>query len=355
MGDYDSGGHDSGNANIGGQGAAGNEAERLTALLEQPEAPDSDNERKIGEGGRAIAAGSLMPSSDKDEAAGPAERSATGDENGREGDPAEGPAIAAPRSWPADMREAFAKLPGDLQQVIATRENERDSAFNRQVREAVERRQAAEAELAHASTERRHYLANLNAMVEGLARQTAGEFADIRNASDLERMAAQDPQRYLRWQARRDALQSALAEQDTIQRRDRAEQMQRLRGYAGQQRALILEKIPELADPKTQKAVQAEMNDYLRSQGFSDQETAAWIDHRYALVIRDAMRYRKSQQAAKAAADKKVVNLPRVQRPGAGSDGRGERSAQDRAAMTRIARYGSTDQQAEALARLLEG
>lgn len=324
----------------------GDEAERLTALLEQPEAQADHPNRKTGEEGSANAIRS-------DEETGPADRPVTGEEE-RDSDPAEGPAIAAPRSWPADMREAFAKLPGDLQQVIATRENERDTAFNRQVREAVERRQAAEAELAAASTERRQYLVNLNAMIEGLARQTAGEFADIRNAGDLERMAAADPQRYLRWQARRDALQSALAEQDAIQRRSRAEQMQRLQGYASQQRALILEKIPELADPKTRSALQAEMNDYLRSVGFSDQETGAWLDHRYALVIRDALRYRKGQQAAKAATEKKVVNLPRLQRPGAGSSGTA-RSAQDKAAMTRIARFGTTDQQAEALARLLEG
>ncbi len=334
-------------------GAAGSEAERLTALLEQPEAPapeapNGDPNRNIREEGRANAVRS-------EKETGPAERPVTGEEEARDSDPAEGPAIAAPRSWPADMRGAFAKLPGDLQQVIATRENERDTAFNRQVREAVERRQAAEAELAAASTERRQYLVNLNAMIEGLARQTAGEFADIRSTSDLERMAATDPQRYLRWQARRDALQSALAEQDAIQRRSRAEQMQRLQGYASQQRALILEKIPELADPKTRSSLQAEMNDYLRSVGFSDQETGAWLDHRYALVIRDALRYRKGQQAARAAAEKKVVNLPRVQRPGGGSSGTTARSAQDRAAMTRIARYGTTDQQAEALARLLEG
>ncbi len=337
----------------GNEQAPASEAERLTALLEQPETPAGDKEQRDRDGGMASAAASATTASESD-AAGPAARPATGEEQGNASDPAEGPAIAAPRSWPADMREAFAKLPGDLQKVIASRENERDAAFSRQVREAVERRQAAEAELAQASAERRHYLANLSAMIDGIARQAAGEFADVRNAGDLERMAAQDPQRYLRWQARREALQSALAEQDALQRREQAEQSLRFHHYAGQQRALILEKIPELADPKTRAAMQADMNAYLRSVGFSDQETEAWIDHRYALVIRDAMRFRKQQEAAKAAAEKKVVNLPRVQRPGAGADGR-ERSAQDRAAMTRIARYGTTDQQAEALARLLEG
>jgi len=45
------------------------------------------------------------------------------------------------------MRAHFAKLPPDLQKVIADRENERDATFNRQVNEAAEKRRAAEAEL----------------------------------------------------------------------------------------------------------------------------------------------------------------------------------------------------------------
>jgi hypothetical protein len=68
MGDLDS-------AELAGanRGTASSEAERLTALLEQPETPDSDYERKTREGGRASAAGSPTPTSSTDEAAGPAE------------------------------------------------------------------------------------------------------------------------------------------------------------------------------------------------------------------------------------------------------------------------------------------
>src|SRR5689334_15028704 len=92
-----------------GPRAAGSEAERLTALLEQPEAPapeapNGDPNRRTGEDGRANAA----PSDDE---TGPADRPVTGEEEARDSDPAEGPVIAAPRSWPADMREAFANLP----------------------------------------------------------------------------------------------------------------------------------------------------------------------------------------------------------------------------------------------------
>ena len=146
------------------------EAERLAALLERPEATADEDDPRYRSAGTANARALQSPPPEAGEETGPAERPVTGDEELGEGDPAERPAIAAPRSWPADMRDAFAKLPGDLQAVIANRENERDAAFNRQVREAAERKQAAEAELAAASTERRQYLANLSSLIDGIAR-----------------------------------------------------------------------------------------------------------------------------------------------------------------------------------------
>ena len=46
--------------------------------------------------------------------------------------------------------------------------------------------------------------------------------------------------------------------------------------------------------------------------------------------------------------------MPKVQKPGGGSDAKAEKGRHDKAAMTRIARYGTTDEQAAALTRLLE-
>ena len=120
------------------------------------------------------------------------------------------------------------------------------------------------------------------------------------------------------------------------------------------QRRLLLEKIPEFADPAKAKALQAESSDYLRSIGFSDLEIGSVMDHRLALVVRDAVAYRKGQRAARTAAEKKVVGVPKVQKPGAGSDAKAETSAREKAAMTRIARHGTTDEQSAALTRLLE-
>jgi hypothetical protein len=46
--------------------------------------------------------------------------------------------IEPPRSWPADDKAAFARLPADVAAVIARRERERDSWFRRQQNAAVE-------------------------------------------------------------------------------------------------------------------------------------------------------------------------------------------------------------------------
>lgn len=262
--------------------------------------------------------------------------------------------IAAPKSWPAEMRAQFAKLPPDLQRVIADRETERDAAFNRQVNEAADKRRAAEVELQAASTERRHYLAGLSAVIGELAHQTASDFADVRTTADLEKLASEDPARYLRWQARREAILSAQAEAEALAERERSEQEHHFRGYLDEQRRLLLEKMPELGDPKKVRAIMTEGTAYLKEIGFTDPEIANVVDHRMSLVIRDALAYRRSRAAARTAAEKKVAGVPKVQKPGAGSDAKAERSERDKAAMTRIARHGTTDEIAAAMTRLLE-
>jgi hypothetical protein len=304
------------------------------------------------DGAQAAAPPEEAPESEEDEGDGPGEDQVTEEADESEGDPEA--VIAAPKSWPAEMRAQFAQLPPDLQRVIADRETERDATFNRQVNEAAEKRRAAEAELQAASTERRQYLAGLSAVIGELANQTASDFADIRTTADLEKLAQDDPARYLRWQARREAILAAQAEADALAERERREQEHHFRGYLDEQRNLLLEKMPELGDPKKAKAIMTEGTAYLKEIGFSDQEIVNVVDHRMTLVIRDALAHRRNRAAARTAAEKKVVGVPRVQKPGAGPDTKAERSQRDKAAMTRIARHGTTDEQAAALTRLLE-
>ena len=120
----------------------------LEALLEQPAfaeakagkpegqaAGGSDSQKDKG-GAMAEEPPDQGAESEEDEGDGPGEDQVTEEEDESEGDPEA--VIAAPKSWPAEMREQFAQLPPDLQQVIADRETERDAAFNRQVNEAAQ-------------------------------------------------------------------------------------------------------------------------------------------------------------------------------------------------------------------------
>src|SRR5215472_8958044 len=251
------------------------------------------------------------------------------------------------------MKAKFAELPRDYQEFILERETQRDTEFNRQVQEAAEKRNAANAELQAATQERRQYLTVISRVIGQLAQQTATEFADITSVADLEKLANDDPVRYLRWQARRDSLLAAQGEQEAALQREQAEQGQRYQSYLGEQRAKLLEKMPELKDPAKAKAISAESTKYLKAIGFDDQEISNVVDHRLMLVVRDALAYHAGRSAGQTAAEKKVVGIPRVTRPGAASE-RGERNAQDKAAMTSIARHGTTDQIAAAMTRLLE-
>src|SRR5260221_3305985 len=146
----------------------------LEALLKQPEGEAGKAaQTNANEGGAAAEATSEESPEPEDvgEGDGPDEDQVTEEEeDGGEGDPEA--VIAPPKSWPSEMHAHFAKLPPDLQKVIADRENERDATFNRQVNEAAEKRRAAEAELQAASTERRQYLASLSAVIGELAKQT---------------------------------------------------------------------------------------------------------------------------------------------------------------------------------------
>jgi len=60
-----------------------------------------------------------------------------------EGEPAPD-ALAAPKTWPAEQREAFEQLPDEQRDFMLQRENERDAAFTRKTTELAEQRKQVE-------------------------------------------------------------------------------------------------------------------------------------------------------------------------------------------------------------------
>lgn len=235
------------------------------------------------------------------------EESVEQEEEGQ-GDP-EAPVIAPPDSWPAEARDKFAKLPSDLQAVIAERDAEQKSAFNRQINEAAAIKKAAETErqrLAQVLETYTHHAAMDPILAEGAQ-------------TDWAKLAEEDPTAYVQkraaYEQRVGLYQQAQAEQQRL-----AEENSR--AMLAREQAALAEKFPDWKDESKRKVMTQDMVSALTGRyGFSKEDLKGLVDHRTFLVALDAVRYHKLMAERKSVAEKKVVPIPKVQKPGAGGEG----------------------------------
>ena len=90
--------------------------------------------------------------------------------------------------------------------------------------------------------------------------------------------------------------------------------------YLDVQKQLASAKIPEYSDPNKADQFKTNMRSTLRGYGFNDGEIGNLADHRFLMVVRDAMSY-KSFKDKKPIAQKKVANAPKVVRSGVAKSG----------------------------------
>jgi hypothetical protein len=251
-----------------------------------------------------------------------ADPEATGETTARAEPPAEPAPIEPPRSWTKEARERFASLPRETQEYLAQREQERDRELRRTQNEAAEQRKGLEAERQKAEQVRTQYEAALPDMLGTLQREQASAFPDVKSVIDVERLAREDWPRYVAWDAQQKRIASAQQEVASAGLRQEQDRQIRLAEYTQRELGLMSEKAPELADPAQRARFEHAAVGVLRDLGFSDQELVALHmgrtdlslhDHRVQLLIREGVRFRDAQKAARQASLKPV---PPVQRPG---------------------------------------
>jgi hypothetical protein len=272
----------------------------------------------------AAVAASAQPSAEA-----PADAASPTESEGATSESAEPPAqtpieapIEPPRSWTKEARERFASLPRETQEYLASREQDRDRELRRSESEAAEQRKAMEAERAKAVEARQQYEQALPSMLANLQQQQAADFSDIRSIVDVEKLAREDWPRYVLWDALQKRIAGAGQElQSAAQRQDQERQLG-LMAFAQRESDLFDEKVPEAADPVQRSRLQKAAVGMLQELGFSDQElnelhqgrrALSVHDHRVQLLMRDGVRFRDAQKAAREASTKPV---PPVQRPG---------------------------------------
>ena len=90
--------------------------------------------------------------------------------------------------------------------------------------------------------------------------------------------------------------------------------------YLDAQKQLAAAKIPEYSDPDKADQFRTNMRTSLRTYGFNDQEIGNLADHRFLMVVKDAMSY-KSVTDKRPIVQKKVANAPKVVRAGVAKSG----------------------------------
>jgi len=235
---------------------------------------------------------------------------------------AELPPIEPPRSWTKEEKEEFASYPREAQEKIARREQERESALRRGQNEAAEKLKGLSAKEQAAEQARQQYEAALPALLQSLSEEMQGEFADVKTLADVNRLAAEDPFRFAKYQAKQMQVAAIQREAQQAQERQQAEYRNQWSSFASKEDQTFAEKVPEMADPAKAKQIADSAVSVLHDHGFTDQELAKlWNgeasislrDHRLQLLIRDAVRLRDAQKVAAKPAPKPV---PQVQRPG---------------------------------------
>lgn len=232
------------------------------------------------------------------------------------------PPIEPPRSWTKEEKERWQSLPRETQEYLASREQERDREIRRSQNEAAEKLKGMTAKEQQLEQARQQYEAALPALLQSVQQAMAGEFADIKSMADVEKMAAEDWPRYVRWDAAQKKVAAVQQEVRASQERQAHETQSKFVEFAKREDELFLEKAPEFADKEAAAKLQGAAIEVLRDLGFAEDELAKlWNgqdrlslrDHRVQLLIRDGIKYREAKSAATKAVAKP---LPPVQRPG---------------------------------------
>jgi len=278
----------------------------------------------------------------------------TGEDEGQIDPPAEVPAvIEPPQSMTAEERAEFAKLPPAAQQFLLRRESDQARVIQQRTQEIAEQRKAFESEREAIQAKDRQYVDGLQSMLFMVAPE-AEAFAKV-TPEQWQQLSAENPAEYVRLRAARDALSEKVgrvrAEIQRVADEQTQAQQKRMQEHLADQKAKLVEKVPEFADAEKAKTLTADLNAYLADVGFSPEEVGQAADHRIIMVARDAMLWRKAEAARKVAETKIATPpVPHVQRPGAAQAGENGKDRMLRDARRELARTGSD----RAAAKLIE-
>lgn len=218
---------------------------------------------------------------------------------------------------PEQTRKFTVKIDGKTVEVDETelvQGYQRQADYTRKTQELAAQRQAAQAEAQAIAAERQKYAAGLE-QLNAYLQSTAPTPPD---ASLIDA----DPVEYMR---QRDAYerhvmhsQAVAAEQARIKEQVRADMAKSHQAAVAQERARLLEAIPDWKDEAKAKKEVSAVREFLESHGITRQEIENLTDSRSVVIARKAMLYDQLMSKGQKVQQAKVSEAPKVQKPGTG-------------------------------------
>ena len=198
---------------------------------------------------------------------------------------------------------------------------QRNADYTRKTQELAAEKQQSSDFVERSKKDVETKLAKLDQLNQAAQSQLQQEYAQI----DFEKLYEEDPAEAARLEHKMRKKNEQLQQ---VQRQTQELQTQEFSKYLEEQQKQLSVKVPEMNHPEKGSQFKKQMRDYLSSVGFNNQEIDSVYDHRYVLLVRDAMNYRNLQKA-KPEIKKKAVNAPKVVKGGV-SKSKGQQQAEVR-------------------------
>lgn len=222
----------------------------------------------------------------------------------------------------------------------------RTSDYTRKTQELAQVRKAAQAELQQARQERQQYAQLLPALQQQLQQLSEPQV-------DMDKLYDADPIEWMRQKEalreRQEKMQAIQAEQQRLQQIQAQEQRQVVQQQLMSQRDQLIEKLPELRDPKRAQAAKASWIEAGKSVGLTEQELNNIGDHRVFLALHRLAEY--NQMMGKRQQIKPVTKSKAV-KPGTAAKGKVQSSDVKRS-QQRLQRSGNVRDAASLIEKFL--
>ena len=196
---------------------------------------------------------------------------------------------------------------------------QRNADYTRKTQELAAEKQQSSDFVERSKKDVEAKLARLDQLNQAASAQLQQEYAQV----DFEKLYDEDPVEAARMEHKMRKKNEQLQQ---VQQQTQQLQMEEFNKYLQEQQKQLTVKVPEINHPEKGPQFKTQMRDYLSNMGFDSKEIDSVYDHRYVMLVKDAMSYRNLQKA-KPQIKKKAVNAPKVVKGGV-SKSKGQQEAE---------------------------